>query len=63
MTLYGFTDANTSEEPAWFHTEDAAARFAKACGWNESEIETAESEDVAADDIMDTPEAPWFPEL
>ena len=59
MTLYGFKSANASDEPAWFHSQEAAVRFADACGWEGVKIETANSEDVSASDIMDTPESPW----
>jgi len=59
MTLHGFSTANASDEPAWFHSEDAASRFAAACGWEDAQIETADSNEVSAGDIMDTPEQPW----
>lgn len=54
---YGFSSAKTSDEPAWFHSEEAAERFALACGWDDYEIETTDEADEA--DIMDTPETPW----
>ena len=55
--FYGFSKANTGDEPAWFHTENAAKRFALACGWGEVEPETTHNPEIAA--IMDTPERPW----
>lgn len=55
---FGFSNANKSDEPAWFCSEAAAQRFAEACGWNEVEIET--NDNPATDDIMDSPERPWY---
>lgn len=54
---YGFSSANKSEEPAWFHTEAAARAFAAACGFENAEIET--TCDASAADIMDTAQTPW----
>lgn len=59
-TYYGFHCANTAEEPAWFHTPEAAARFAEACGFIDTSYET--TTDVDPNDVMDTPEQPWFRE-
>jgi hypothetical protein len=59
MTLYGFSTANNSDKPAWFHSEAAAQRFAAACGWEDAESEIADSDEVDDEDIMDTPETPW----
>lgn len=56
-TYFGFSQANASDEPAWFHTQEAAERFALACGWKGATIETTDDADPA--DIMDTPETPW----
>lgn len=56
-TYFGFSHANTSDEPAWFHTPEAARRFASACGWEEAEIE--KSDDIRQSDIMDSPTHPW----
>lgn len=60
--LYGFTVASHSESPAWFHSLEAAARFADACGWKGCEIETTSTADVDSGDIMDTQEIPWTKE-
>jgi hypothetical protein len=57
LTYYGFSSANNAEQPAWFHTEAAARRFAEACGFENIEIET--TTDAEACDIMDTPEKAW----
>lgn len=63
-TYYGFSSANSYDEPAWFHTADAALRF--AAGWRTGEeqrvltiddIET--TDDPNPDDIMDEPLIPW----
>lgn len=34
---YGFARANTSDEPAWFSTEEEALEFANGCGWTTGE--------------------------
>lgn len=34
---YGFAQANTSDEPAWFSTEEEALEFANGCGWTTGE--------------------------
>jgi hypothetical protein len=65
-TYYGFSTANNAEQPAWFHTAEAALRFANACGFTTGEdqrpltlddIETTNNAEAA--DIMDTATAPW----
>ena len=61
MKLHGFSNTHTEDEPAWFHTEDAARRFAEACGWTDPEIETIDSEKVETDEILDTADSPWSP--
>jgi hypothetical protein len=66
---YGFSTANSAEQPAWFYTAEAALRFATACGFTTGEeqrpltiddIET--TSDVDAADIMDTATCPWSAE-
>jgi hypothetical protein len=59
VTLYGFYSANTSNEPAWFHSFEAAQRFAASCGWGDAKIETTDSDSADSADVMDTPEKPW----
>lgn len=61
--LFGFSAANTSDQPAWFYSEDAAQRFADACGFNAAQIESAWSDDVNSTDIMDSAAAPWSVEV
>lgn len=57
MTYYGFTSATYDDQPAWFHTPEAAERFARICWGASWKIET--TNDAAAGDVMDTPEKPW----
>lgn len=57
-TYYGFPNANTSDEPAWFCTAEAAQRFADACGWENASIETCE--EAESSEIMDTPDLPFL---
>ena len=57
QVYFGFSNANSGEQSAWFHTEAAARRFAAACGWENAEIETITTPD--AGDVMDTAETPW----
>lgn len=59
-TYYGFRAANSSEDPAWFHTRAAAERFNAACGGELGDIETTTEPDAA--DIMDTEDTPWTAE-
>lgn len=54
---YGFKIANREEQPAWFHTRQAAERFNAACGGGMGLVETAI--DVNPADVMDTPGKPW----
>jgi hypothetical protein len=56
-TFYGFSVANYEGKPAWFHTLEAAQRFADACGFPMSDIETTES--AQPQDILDTQDEPW----
>ena len=58
--LYGFSCSNAYDEPAWFHTEEAAERFAAACHFEDMEIEVIDSEDADPKDIIDTATNPWF---
>ena len=59
--LYGFLKAH-KHEPAWFHTVEAARRFAEACGWWDADITTIEPENVLAENILDSPTKPWAKE-
>jgi hypothetical protein len=62
-TYYGFHIANSADEPAWFHTYEAAERFAQACGFLDDTPETSEAgEFINPKDILDTPEKPWTKE-
>ena len=65
-TYYGFSISNRSEQPAWFHSKEAALRFAAACGFTTGDdqrpltLDDVESTDNAApDDVMDTPDQSW----
>jgi hypothetical protein len=60
ITLYGFSNANASDEPAWFYSREAAERFNAACGGNLGEIET--TNDAEQGDIMDTVDKQWTKE-
>lgn len=57
-TYYGFNIANHSEEPAWFHTREAAARFNAACGGELGDIQTTQS--PVPGDVMDSAQTPWI---
>jgi len=56
---YGFKAANREGDSAWFHTYEAACRFANACGWNNTTVDRCCDPDPA--DIMDTPDRQWQP--
>lgn len=72
-TYYGFNASNSSDEPAWFHTPEAALRFAKDCGWTTADeneegahrsltlADVEESTSVEPDSVMDAPDSPWMP--
>ena len=58
MTRYhGFFHANYFDSEAWFHTEEAAHRYAKSCGWTDYDVSFCYEPNPG--DIMDTPEQPW----
>lgn len=57
---FGFSLANTAYEPAWFHTREAAQRFAQACGWGGVQIETCHNPEP--NDVLDTADKPWTAE-
>lgn len=56
-TFYGFCEGNE----AWFHTKEAALRFADACGWSPEETEDGleETQEPFRPAIMDTVDQPW----
>jgi hypothetical protein len=63
-TYYGFTCASHDEQPAWFHTPEAALRFAAACGFTNDERpltldDVEETWGADPKDVMDTETAPW----
>ena len=55
MILYGYTRIGPSVKPAWFHTVDAARRFASALGCAHAIIEERQDYAVDANDICDLP--------
>ena len=58
---YGFTHGTYFDSSAWFHTYEAAVRYATFLGWEESRVESMMEcpIDVPEDDLMDTPEKAW----
>ena len=65
MTFYGFVSNKEGHRSLWFHTPDAALRYATIRGWLSKTkqpltfTDLAQTENPGNGVIKDTPETPW----
>ena len=59
-TLYGFqVGIRSGDDGAFFHSRQAADRFAAWLGWDTDNICTRKPVDCRLEEIGDTPDEPW----